>query len=216
MRRGFLPKTARGKTRVESSVFFFTAAFVLGCVGGYFSCRALNGVRQGPFRWKSDHRCFTVGRGGGVLSCAVDSIPLQPVPVCVLPVLLCVFWRGAFAGLCRHDLCSGVGPDWSTDRLMRFRHPAYFYFACFAFCGCMAVQPGCRAKRETCVQGAGSDGKQTASQLACLPSRFDAGCSGRNYFCAETCGVCHAICFMILLSKEVMVCWIIWRFTAII
>lgn len=46
MRRGFLPKTAREKTRVESSVFFFTAAFVLGCVGGYFSCRAFGASQE--------------------------------------------------------------------------------------------------------------------------------------------------------------------------
>lgn len=46
MRRGFLPKTARGKTRVESSVFFFTAAFVLGCVGGYFFCRAFGASQE--------------------------------------------------------------------------------------------------------------------------------------------------------------------------
>ena len=46
MRRGFLPKTARRKTRVESSVFFFTAAFVLGCVGGYFSCRAFGASQE--------------------------------------------------------------------------------------------------------------------------------------------------------------------------
>ena len=46
MRRGFLPKTARRKTRVESSVFFFTAAFVLGCVGGYFFCRAFGASQE--------------------------------------------------------------------------------------------------------------------------------------------------------------------------
>ena len=104
MRKGRLPRAARVRPRMDPAVFFFSVSFLLGCIAGYFSCRAM-GI-DAEIRTYLTRYAEILSSGGAITAASVLSVAAAYYRVpCV--VFLCRSFRRAFYWHCGVFLLEG-------------------------------------------------------------------------------------------------------------
>lgn len=206
MRKRRLPDPASKSSRLDPSVFFFSIAFFLGVIGGYFCCRAsgagseikeyLNRYAQVLVAGGTVTTASLLWRRGVVLSRAVRCVFVWRFPTCILFDLRCFFAGGFSSLLCSGKLYSGLGQKRRSDLPVCFWHPhsadlSHFHRHCVA---AHAVGRGADRAAHRKAKGIVRQPRSTLLYFQFGHTGF--GRFGRAYICSKARFACTAAAFI--------------------